>query len=36
MWLFVGDIGSVIGSNTLSYIRDLVCATPSLHMCVKN
>lgn len=35
VWLFIGDIGSVAGSNTLPYIRDLVCATPSLHMCLK-
>jgi hypothetical protein len=37
VWLFIGDIGSVLGSNTWEYIAPLVCSTvplPHPHMCV--
>jgi len=34
-WLFIGDIGSVIGSNVLSYIQVWFCAHHAAHMCVK-
>eukprot|EP00455_Lapot_gusevi_P024852 TRINITY_DN2596_c0_g1_i1.p1 TRINITY_DN2596_c0_g1~~TRINITY_DN2596_c0_g1_i1.p1 ORF type:complete len:462 (-),score=139.20 TRINITY_DN2596_c0_g1_i1:151-1458(-) len=35
-WLFIGDVGSVIGSNVLPSIRDLVCTSASHYMCEKN
>ena len=35
VWLFIGDVGSVIGSNVLPYIRDLVCATTTQYICSK-
>jgi hypothetical protein len=33
-WLFVGDVGSVAGSNLLPYIRDVVCAHTAHYMCL--
>ena len=33
IWLFIGDIGSVIGSNVLSYIDTLVCSSSYDYMC---
>jgi hypothetical protein len=32
-WLFIGDIGSVIGSNVLPYIHDLVCKEQFTYIC---
>eukprot|EP01029_Cantina_marsupialis_P018758 TRINITY_DN4322_c0_g1_i1.p1 TRINITY_DN4322_c0_g1~~TRINITY_DN4322_c0_g1_i1.p1 ORF type:complete len:423 (+),score=95.03 TRINITY_DN4322_c0_g1_i1:272-1540(+) len=34
-WLFVGDIGSVTGSNIVPYLHDIVCSTKGHHICVK-
>ena len=39
IWLFVGDIGSVVGSNTAPLIEKLVCKgvpLPHHHMCLHN
>lgn len=35
VWLFVGDIGSVIGSNVLTYIDDAICTHHSTYICVE-
>jgi hypothetical protein len=32
-WLFVGDFGSVAGSNTISFVRDVVCSHHEHYMC---
>ncbi len=34
MWLFVGDIGSVIGSNLIEPIKLIICKHPTLYTCV--
>ena len=35
IWLFVGDVGSVIGSNTWPFVAPLVCAgVVAPHMCL--
>ncbi len=33
VWLFIGDIGSVIGSNVLSSIEGIVCSSAGENMC---
>ena len=32
-WLFVGDLGSVLGSNTVGAFRSLLCPSPLPHIC---
>ena len=32
-WLCIGDVGSVLGSNMISHVRDAVCANPSHWIC---
>jgi hypothetical protein len=34
-WLFVGDLGSVLGSNTVGTFRELLCPSPLPHICKK-
>lgn len=34
-WLFIGDFGSVAGSNLLQYIQDVVCSENGEFICVK-
>lgn len=35
-WLFIGDVGSVIGSNVLPYIDDWICGGHYEYMCTKS
>jgi hypothetical protein len=32
-WLFIGDFGSVAGSNCAPYIRDVVCPQVGTYLC---
>eukprot|EP01006_Ploeotia_vitrea_P004865 TRINITY_DN115622_c0_g1_i1.p1 TRINITY_DN115622_c0_g1~~TRINITY_DN115622_c0_g1_i1.p1 ORF type:complete len:455 (+),score=213.68 TRINITY_DN115622_c0_g1_i1:206-1570(+) len=34
-WLFIGDFGSVTGSNVIAHVRDLVCTHHLPNMCTK-
>jgi len=36
MWLFVGDIGSVTGSNLVHIIRDWLCEEPGQYICISS
>ena len=34
IWLFIGDLGSVTGSNTYEYIIAGLCTNHGKHICV--